>query len=195
MSVIAKRSPLSSNTSIGLAKGAELTEIAPRLRLGFRGRSQWIERGGAVRLRESAPFMPRKVYGLTGPFRCRCPVSTAGAGREKTLDASDILAAAGRTRNTDRLDAAEGNVRLDSHGYMQVDDGRGSDSCARLHVVHGAAGCDLYPSNHGRRARRPVHESSRRPSIQIALLGTGSLLTLFEARPDRGRLHRHRVAL
>src|SRR5205823_1157876 len=40
----------------------------------------------------------------------------------KTLEASDILVAAGRTPNTDRLDPAKGNVRLDSRGYIQVNE-------------------------------------------------------------------------
>lgn len=38
------------------------------------------------------------------------------------LEASDILVAAGRTPNTDRLDVAKGGVRLDSRGYVDVND-------------------------------------------------------------------------
>jgi pyruvate/2-oxoglutarate dehydrogenase complex dihydrolipoamide dehydrogenase (E3) component len=41
---------------------------------------------------------------------------------EKTLEASDILVAAGRTPNTDRLDASPAGVELDSHGYLRVND-------------------------------------------------------------------------
>lgn len=41
---------------------------------------------------------------------------------QRALDASDILVAAGRTPNTDTLDAAKGNVRLDSQGYIQVNE-------------------------------------------------------------------------
>ena len=40
----------------------------------------------------------------------------------RTLRASDILVAAGRTPNTDRLDVAKGNILLDSRGYIQVDE-------------------------------------------------------------------------
>ncbi|MGA2233122.1 MAG: FAD-dependent oxidoreductase, partial [Tepidisphaeraceae bacterium] len=36
--------------------------------------------------------------------------------------ASDILVAAGRTPNTDRLHVEKGNVRLDSNGYVQVNE-------------------------------------------------------------------------
>jgi pyruvate/2-oxoglutarate dehydrogenase complex dihydrolipoamide dehydrogenase (E3) component len=42
---------------------------------------------------------------------------------EKTREASDILVAAGRTPNTDRLDVARAGVELDSRGYIRVNDG------------------------------------------------------------------------
>jgi len=45
----------------------------------------------------------------------------SGAG-ERTLDASDILVAAGRTPNTDRLDAAKAGVELDARGYIRVNE-------------------------------------------------------------------------
>jgi pyruvate/2-oxoglutarate dehydrogenase complex dihydrolipoamide dehydrogenase (E3) component len=41
---------------------------------------------------------------------------------EATLDGSDILVAAGRTPNTDRLDVAKGGVELDSRGYIRVNE-------------------------------------------------------------------------
>jgi pyruvate/2-oxoglutarate dehydrogenase complex dihydrolipoamide dehydrogenase (E3) component len=41
---------------------------------------------------------------------------------DRSIDASDILVAAGRTPNTDRLHADKGNIRLDSAGYVQVDE-------------------------------------------------------------------------
>ena len=43
-------------------------------------------------------------------------------GTERTLDASDILVAVGRTPNTDRLDAARAGVELDARGYIRVND-------------------------------------------------------------------------
>lgn len=45
----------------------------------------------------------------------------AGAAA-RTLEASDILAATGRTPNTDRLDVAKAAVDLDSRGYIQVNE-------------------------------------------------------------------------
>src|SRR5262249_43267650 len=56
------------------------------------------------------------------------PLSPAGErGRgegatERTLEASDILVAAGRTPNTDRLDVAKAGVELDSRGYVRVNE-------------------------------------------------------------------------
>jgi pyruvate/2-oxoglutarate dehydrogenase complex dihydrolipoamide dehydrogenase (E3) component len=45
----------------------------------------------------------------------------AGAGK-KTIEASDILVATGRTPNTDCLDVGKAGVQLDSRGYIRVND-------------------------------------------------------------------------
>jgi len=45
----------------------------------------------------------------------------SGAG-ERTLEASDILVAAGRTPNTDRLNLDRAGVEVDSRGYIRVND-------------------------------------------------------------------------
>ncbi len=53
------------------------------------------------------------------------PAAERGRGEgaaEKTLEASDILVAAGRTPNTDRLDTAKAGVELDSRGYIRVNE-------------------------------------------------------------------------
>src|SRR5205814_10617132 len=41
---------------------------------------------------------------------------------ERTLEASDILVAAGRSPNTDRLGADRAGVELDGRGYIRVND-------------------------------------------------------------------------
>ena len=41
---------------------------------------------------------------------------------DRSVSGSDILVAVGRTPNTDRLSAENANVRLDSNGYVQVND-------------------------------------------------------------------------
>ncbi len=44
------------------------------------------------------------------------------AGVERTIAASDILVAVGRTPNTDRLNGERAGIALDSRGYVRVDD-------------------------------------------------------------------------
>jgi pyruvate/2-oxoglutarate dehydrogenase complex dihydrolipoamide dehydrogenase (E3) component len=41
---------------------------------------------------------------------------------ERSIEASDILVAAGRTPNTDRVNVDKGGVRLDPRGYIQVNE-------------------------------------------------------------------------
>jgi pyruvate/2-oxoglutarate dehydrogenase complex dihydrolipoamide dehydrogenase (E3) component len=41
---------------------------------------------------------------------------------ERTLEASDILVAGGRTPNTDRIDVAKAGVELDARGFVRVND-------------------------------------------------------------------------
>ncbi|HEY5316222.1 MAG TPA: FAD-dependent oxidoreductase [Pirellulales bacterium] len=44
------------------------------------------------------------------------------AGSERSVEASDILVAAGRTPNTDRIDTAKGGVELDARGHIRVNE-------------------------------------------------------------------------
>src|SRR5262249_57017978 len=41
---------------------------------------------------------------------------------ERTLEGSDILVAAGRTPNTDRIDLAAAGVEVDARGYVRVNE-------------------------------------------------------------------------
>jgi pyruvate/2-oxoglutarate dehydrogenase complex dihydrolipoamide dehydrogenase (E3) component len=61
----------------------------------------------------------QNVSGRSGSgvsFRLRSPAG------EKTLEASDILVATGRTPNTDRLDVAKAGIELNGRGYIRVND-------------------------------------------------------------------------
>jgi pyruvate/2-oxoglutarate dehydrogenase complex dihydrolipoamide dehydrogenase (E3) component len=62
------------------------------------------------------------VRSVTGKSGTGVSVSVRSGTSEQTVKASDILVAAGRTPNTDRLDAAKGNVRLDARSYIAVND-------------------------------------------------------------------------
>jgi pyruvate/2-oxoglutarate dehydrogenase complex dihydrolipoamide dehydrogenase (E3) component len=63
-----------------------------------------------------------EVLNVTGRSGSRVGLYLRAASVEKTLDASDLLVATGRTPNTDRLDAAKAGVELDPRGYVRVND-------------------------------------------------------------------------
>jgi pyruvate/2-oxoglutarate dehydrogenase complex dihydrolipoamide dehydrogenase (E3) component len=63
-----------------------------------------------------------EVHSVTGRSGTGVTLQVRTGRAEKTLEASDILVAAGRTPNTDRLDVARAGVELDSRGYIRVND-------------------------------------------------------------------------
>jgi pyruvate/2-oxoglutarate dehydrogenase complex dihydrolipoamide dehydrogenase (E3) component len=60
-----------------------------------------------------------KVTGRSGE---KDTVSVRSGTNELALEASDILVAAGRTPNTNRLNLSQAGVEVDSHGYIRVND-------------------------------------------------------------------------
>jgi pyruvate/2-oxoglutarate dehydrogenase complex dihydrolipoamide dehydrogenase (E3) component len=62
---------------------------------------------------------------------------------ERTLEASDILVAAGRTPNTDRIDAATAGVELDARGYIRVNE-RLQTTAADVWAVGDCAGSPQF---------------------------------------------------
>ena len=60
-----------------------------------------------------------EVRGRSGE---RLEIKTQSGGAARTVEASDLLVAAGRAANTDRLDAARGGIELDARGYIRVND-------------------------------------------------------------------------
>jgi pyruvate/2-oxoglutarate dehydrogenase complex dihydrolipoamide dehydrogenase (E3) component len=63
-----------------------------------------------------------EVLGVTGRSGSGVELRVRLGGVEKTLEASDILVATGRTPNTDRLDLAKTGVALDARGYIRVNE-------------------------------------------------------------------------
>jgi pyruvate/2-oxoglutarate dehydrogenase complex dihydrolipoamide dehydrogenase (E3) component len=63
-----------------------------------------------------------EVLGVTGRSGSGVALRVRAGGTEKWLEASDILVAAGRTPNTDRLDVTRAGVELDGRGYVRVND-------------------------------------------------------------------------
>jgi pyruvate/2-oxoglutarate dehydrogenase complex dihydrolipoamide dehydrogenase (E3) component len=67
-------------------------------------------------------LLQSEVGSVTGRSGSGVALRVRSGATAKTLEASDILVAAGRTPNTDRLDVARASVELDSRGYIRVND-------------------------------------------------------------------------
>jgi pyruvate/2-oxoglutarate dehydrogenase complex dihydrolipoamide dehydrogenase (E3) component len=67
-------------------------------------------------------FLLSEVLSVTGCSGTGIRLRVRSGAKERTLEASDILVAAGRTPNTDQLDAARAGVELDARGYVRVND-------------------------------------------------------------------------
>jgi pyruvate/2-oxoglutarate dehydrogenase complex dihydrolipoamide dehydrogenase (E3) component len=63
-----------------------------------------------------------EVLNVTGRSGSGVALRIRSGAVAKTLEASDILVAVGRTPNTDHLDAAKAGVERDSRGYIRVND-------------------------------------------------------------------------
>jgi pyruvate/2-oxoglutarate dehydrogenase complex dihydrolipoamide dehydrogenase (E3) component len=67
-------------------------------------------------------LLQSEVLSVTGRSGTGVALRVRTGATETTLEASDILVAAGRTPNNDRLDAARAGVELDARGYVRVND-------------------------------------------------------------------------
>jgi pyruvate/2-oxoglutarate dehydrogenase complex dihydrolipoamide dehydrogenase (E3) component len=67
-------------------------------------------------------LLQAEVLNVTGRSGTGVALRVRSKAAERTLEASDILVATGRTPNTDRLDVAKAGVELDSRGYIRVND-------------------------------------------------------------------------
>jgi pyruvate/2-oxoglutarate dehydrogenase complex dihydrolipoamide dehydrogenase (E3) component len=67
-------------------------------------------------------FLQAEALNVTGRSGSGVALRVRSEGAERTLEASDILVATGRTPNTDRLDVAKAGVDLDARGYIRVND-------------------------------------------------------------------------
>jgi pyruvate/2-oxoglutarate dehydrogenase complex dihydrolipoamide dehydrogenase (E3) component len=63
-----------------------------------------------------------ELLAVTGRSGTGVNLRVRSGGAERTLEASDILVAVGRTPNTDRIDLAKTGVELDARGYIRVND-------------------------------------------------------------------------
>jgi pyruvate/2-oxoglutarate dehydrogenase complex dihydrolipoamide dehydrogenase (E3) component len=67
-------------------------------------------------------LLQAELLNVTGRSGAGLALRVRSQAGEKSLEASDILVAAGRTPNTDRLDVSRAGVELDARGYIRVND-------------------------------------------------------------------------
>jgi pyruvate/2-oxoglutarate dehydrogenase complex dihydrolipoamide dehydrogenase (E3) component len=67
-------------------------------------------------------LLQSEVLSVTGHSGTGIALRVRSEATERTLEASDILVAAGRTPNTDRLGADRAGVELDARGYIRVNE-------------------------------------------------------------------------
>jgi pyruvate/2-oxoglutarate dehydrogenase complex dihydrolipoamide dehydrogenase (E3) component len=67
-------------------------------------------------------LLQTEVLKVSGRSGAGVTLQVRSGSTERTVEASDILIAAGRTPNTDRLDVAKAGIELDSRGYIRVND-------------------------------------------------------------------------
>jgi pyruvate/2-oxoglutarate dehydrogenase complex dihydrolipoamide dehydrogenase (E3) component len=67
-------------------------------------------------------LLQSEIVSVTGQSGKDVALRLRSGTTQRTLEASDILVATGRTPNTDRLDAAKANVDLDARGFIRVND-------------------------------------------------------------------------
>jgi pyruvate/2-oxoglutarate dehydrogenase complex dihydrolipoamide dehydrogenase (E3) component len=67
-------------------------------------------------------LLQAKALNVSGRSGMGVALRVLSQAADRTLEASDILAATGRTPNTDRLDVARAGVEPDARGYIRVND-------------------------------------------------------------------------
>jgi pyruvate/2-oxoglutarate dehydrogenase complex dihydrolipoamide dehydrogenase (E3) component len=67
-------------------------------------------------------LLESEIQSVTGRSGSGVQLQVRVGKSDRSISASDIMAASGRTPNTDRLHAEKGDVRLDSSGYVQVNE-------------------------------------------------------------------------
>src|SRR5262249_39644602 len=67
-------------------------------------------------------ILQAEVLSVAGRSGASVQLQVRAGAAERTVAASDILVAAGRTPNTDRLNVGEAGVELDARGYIRVNE-------------------------------------------------------------------------
>jgi len=88
-------------------------------------------------------LLQAEMLGVTGRSGNSVQIRLRVGAAERTLEASDILVAAGRTPNTDRIDVATAGVELDARGYIRVNE-RLQTTAADVWAVGDCAGSPQF---------------------------------------------------
>jgi pyruvate/2-oxoglutarate dehydrogenase complex dihydrolipoamide dehydrogenase (E3) component len=67
-------------------------------------------------------LLEAQLVNIAGQSGGSVTIRVKAGGSEKTIEASDILVAAGRTPNTDKIDLEKTGVELDARGFIRVND-------------------------------------------------------------------------
>jgi len=84
-------------------------------------------------------LLQAEVANVSGRSGSNVRLEVQAGSTARTLEATDILVATGRTPNTDRLEPARGGVDLDARGYIRVND-RLQTSAAEVWAMGDCAG-------------------------------------------------------
>jgi len=88
-------------------------------------------------------LLQSEILHVTGRSGVGVTVRVREGALEKTLDGSDILVAAGRTPNTDRIDLDKTGVEVDARGYIRVNE-RLQTTAANVWAVGDCAGSPQF---------------------------------------------------
>jgi pyruvate/2-oxoglutarate dehydrogenase complex dihydrolipoamide dehydrogenase (E3) component len=88
-------------------------------------------------------WLQSEILDVTGRSGESVRIKLRVGAAERTVEASDILVAAGRTPNTDRIDVAKAGVELDGRGYIRVNE-RLQTTAADVWAVGDCAGSPQF---------------------------------------------------
>jgi pyruvate/2-oxoglutarate dehydrogenase complex dihydrolipoamide dehydrogenase (E3) component len=114
-------------------------------------------------------LLQSELINVNGRSGDRVEVRVRDGASERTLEGSDILVAAGRTPNTDRIDLGKAGVDVDARGYIRVDE-RLQTSAANVWAMGDCAGSPQF-----------THVGANDASVVLSNLDGGN-------RTTRGRL-------
>ncbi len=88
-------------------------------------------------------FLEAEMLDVAGRSGSGVKIRVRAGGSERTLEASDILVATGRTPNTDRIDLVKTGVALDSRGFIRVNE-RLETTAADIWAMGDCAGSPFF---------------------------------------------------